>query len=101
MCVQHKETENLKIILFTDLTNGTEISERFGHLAVVDVQETIMHPVSCKNLTIAALTLCDLILMMREDQILTACMDIDLFSKIFLRHNRALNMPARTSVAPR
>ena len=101
MCVQHKETENLKIILFTDLTNGTEISERFGHLAVVDVQETIMHPVSCKNLTIAALTLCDLILMMREDQILTACMDINLFSEIFLGHNRTLNMPARTSVAPR
>ena len=24
MCVQHKETENLKIILFTDLTNGTK-----------------------------------------------------------------------------
>ena len=86
MCVQHKETENLKIILLTDLTYSTEVSERFGHLAVVDVQETVMHPVSCKNFAIAALTLCDLILVMWEDQILSACVDIDLFSKIFFTH---------------
>ena len=101
MRVQHKETKDLKIILLTDLTYSTEVSKRFGHLAVVDVEETVMHPVSCKNLTIAALALCDLILVMREDQILSACMDINLFSKIFFGHDRALDMPARTSVTPR
>ena len=44
---------------------------------------------------------CDLILVMWEDQILSACVDIDLFSKIFFGHDRALDMPARTAVAPR
>ena len=59
-----------------------------------------MHPVSCKNLIVAALALCDLILMVREDQVLSASVNIDLLSKIFLRHYRALNVPARTAVTP-
>ena len=59
-----------------------------------------MHPVACKNLTIAALTLCNLILMMRENKIFPACMNINLFSKIFLGHYRALNMPAWAAFAP-
>ena len=72
-----KKTKHLQIILFTDLTDSTEVSKRLGHLAVVNVQECIVHPVFCKRNSIAAFTLCDLIFMMREDQILAACVDID------------------------
>ena len=59
-----------------------------------------MQPVARKWFSIAALTLGDLILMMREDQILTAGMNIDLFSQIFFGHHRTLDMPSRTAVAP-
>ena len=59
-----------------------------------------MHPVTCKNLVIAALALGNLILMMWENKIFPTCMNVDLFTKIFLRHYRALYMPARTSFAP-
>ena len=100
MCVQHEETKHLQIILFTDLTDSTEVSKRLGHLAVVNVQECIVHPVFRKRNSIAAFTLCDLILMVREHKVFATGMDVDLLSKIFLGHNGALNMPARSSVAP-
>ena len=100
MCGQHEETKYLQIIFFGDLTNSKEVAQRLGHLAVVNVQECIVHPVFCKRNSIAAFALCDFIFMMWKNKIFAAGMDVDLLSKIFLGHNGALNMPARSSVAP-
>ena len=38
--------------------------------------------------------------MMREHKVLAAGMDIDLIAEVTLCHDRALNMPARTTLAP-
>ena len=97
---QHEETQYLQIIFFGNLTNSKEVAQRLGHLAVVNVQEGIVHPVSCKRLVIGCLGLCDLIFMMREDQILSAGMNIDLFAEITFAHDGALNVPAGTSLTP-
>ena len=43
----------------------------------------------------------DFVFMVREDQILSACMDIDGLAKVFLGHLGALDMPAWTALAPR
>ena len=59
-----------------------------------------MHPVICEGLAVGCLRLRDLVLVMREDKVLTACMDIDLLTQVLLGHDRALNMPARTALAP-
>ena len=101
MCVQHEETKHLQIIFLADLTNSKEIAQRFGHLTVINIQECIMHPVMRELLAAASLALCDLVLMMREDQILSAAVDVDLLAQIFLGHDRALNVPARTALSPR
>ena len=100
MCTEHKESQNLQIIFFRNFSYGKEISKRFGHLVVVDVQESIMHPVFCKLFSICSFTLCNLILMMREYKVLTTGMNIDLLAQVFLGHNGAFNMPSRSSVAP-
>ena len=60
-----------------------------------------MHPVCCKVLVVGALTLGNLVLMMWEYQILAAGVNINLLAQVAFGHNGALNMPARTSVAPR
>ena len=60
-----------------------------------------MHPVFRERLSVCRLTLGDLVLMVREDQVLAARMDIDLITEVSLCHNRALDMPARTAFAPR
>ncbi len=59
-----------------------------------------MHPIGGKGLSISRLALGDLILMVREDQVLPACMDIDLIAQILLRHDRTLDMPSGTPLAP-
>ena len=87
MCGQHEETQYLQIVFFGDLTDSKEVAQRLRHLAVVNVQECIVHPVFCKRLVIGCLGLCDLIFMMREDQILAAGMNIDLFAEITFAHN--------------
>ena len=84
MGAQHEETQHLKIVFLTDLTNSKEIAQRFAHLPVVDVQESVVQPVAGKGLAVAAFALGNLVLMMREDQILAAGMDIDLLTQIFL-----------------
>ena len=67
---------------------------------IIDVQECIMHPVLRKNLPVAALTLGNLILVMRKDQILPARMNVYFLSQILSGHDRAFNMPAGTALAP-
>ena len=76
MCVQHEETKHLQVILLADLTHSTEVSKGLGHFTVINIQERIVHPVSCKRLVIGCLGLCDLILVMREDQIFATGMNI-------------------------
>src|SRR5699024_5560704 len=100
MGVQHKEPEYLKVVLLADLPDGEKVSKRFRHLPVVNIQESIVHPVSGKSFSIAALRLSNLILMMGEDQVFSSCMDINFFSQIFFGHYRAFNMPAGTSFSP-
>ena len=80
MCGQHEETKYLQIIFFGDLTNSKEVAQRLGHLAVVNVQECIVHPVSCKFFTVSGFTLCDFIFMMWEYKILAAGMNVDLLA---------------------
>ena len=83
MSAQHEETQHLKIVFLADLTNSKEIAQRFAHLPVVDVQESVVEPVAGKGHAVAAFALGNLVLMMREDQILAAGMYIDLLTQIF------------------
>src|SRR5258708_5568619 len=71
-----------------------------GHFLLPHVQQTGMDPVACKWFAGEALTLGDLVLVVREDQIGTAAMDIDLFPQRFHCHRRTLDMPTRTSITP-
>ena len=100
MGAEHKEAKHLEIVFLADLPHGEEIAQGFGHFAVVNIQEGIVHPISGKFLAIAGLALGDLIFMMGEHQILAAGMDVNLLTQVFFGHNGALNMPARTSLSP-
>src|ERR1043165_8692940 len=60
-----------------------------------------VNPVTNKLLPRRAFTLRDLILVMREDEIDTAGVNVKRLAKIVHRHRRALDMPARTSASDR
>src|SRR3989442_14123621 len=71
-----------------------------GHFLIPHLQKTCMYPIACKWFASETLTLGDLVLMVREDQIGTAAMDIDLLTQHFHCHSRTLDMPTRTSMTP-
>ena len=48
---------------------------------------------------VCALGLRDFILVVRENQVKTAGMDVDGLAEVLVRHSRALNVPARTALA--
>ena len=60
-----------------------------------------MHPIFCKFFSVRGFALSNLVFMMRKYQILSAGMNINLFSEVFFRHLRAFNMPSRTALTPR
>src|SRR6476646_2115743 len=61
-----------------------------------------MHPVAHEWLYASkALALSNLVLVMREDQVGSAAVNINLVAKGLARHRRALDVPAGPSLAPR
>src|SRR5450759_529424 len=60
-----------------------------------------MHPVAGKRLAGIALSLRDLVFLMRKDQIVATTVDIDLLAQVAQVHRRAFDVPTRSSLAPR
>ena len=55
----------------------------------------------CKGFSVCSLRLCNFIFMMRENQVFAACMNVNFIAQILFAHDGALNVPARSAVAPR
>ena len=100
MGAQHEEAQHLEVVFLTDLADREEIPQGFGHLLIVNIQKSIVHPVSGEGLAVGRLALGDLVLVVREDQILAAGVNVDLLAQIFLGHHGALDVPAGTALAP-
>ena len=73
--------------------------QALGHLLIVHVDEAVVHPVAGKGAAVGALALCDLILVVGEDQVLTAAVQINGLAQMGAAHGAALDMPARTAHA--
>ena len=97
----HKETDRLIAVFFRNISYGEEIAERLRHLNIVNVDISVVHPIICERHAVAALALSDLILMVREDEILTAAMNVDRIAEETSYHRRTFDMPARSAMSPR
>src|SRR5207302_10373030 len=84
--------------------DGDEIALGFGHLGAADGQHAVMHPVAGKILRAAAVmgadALRDLVLVVREDQVEAAAMDVEGLSQRVLAHCRAFDMQAWSAASP-
>mmetsp|Transcript_8943 Transcript_8943/g.21943 ORF Transcript_8943/g.21943 Transcript_8943/m.21943 type:complete len:212 (-) Transcript_8943:887-1522(-) len=85
----------------TALSECEEVSLGLGHFLLVDVDKAIVHPVAAKGLATRTFRLGDLVLVMREDQIDPTGMDVDGVPQERFCHGTALNVPTRTTTAPR
>ena len=100
MCLHHHVADDFIAVLLRHFPCGKEVAQGFGHLLVVDVDIAVVHPVVCKGLAVGSLALCDLVLVVREDQILTAAVEVEGLAQVVAGHGRAFNVPARSALAP-
>ena len=100
MCLNHHITNDFIAVLFCNFPNREEIAQRLGHFLVVNIDIAVVHPVMRECLACSSFTLCNFILVMRENQVLTAAVQIERIAQIVRRHCRAFNMPARATLAP-
>lgn len=111
----------------TDL-DGDEVLERLGHLKALDVKVTGVEEVVDPLLAVvvglfeskygsvrtkrkkekqkekrrrAHLALSHLVVVVREDQVDSSRVDVDLSSENLARHHRALDVPSRSTLTPR
>lgn len=82
-----------------------EVAERLGHLLLVaggvaHAQRTRVHPDLGERHAGGGLALGDLVLMVREDEVGTAAVDVERVAEDLGAHGRALDVPARTAAAP-
>ena len=97
---EHEEPQHLQVILLTDVPHREKISQRLGHFLIVNIQKSVVHPVFGKRFAVCRLRLGNLILVVGKNQVLAARMNIYLLPQVLLAHHRALDMPARSSLAP-
>ena len=86
---------------FEKLVESDEIAQRFAHLLSGDGNHVVVHPVAHRSLAVCRHRLCDFRLMVRELQVETAAVDIELLAKVFATHCGAFHVPSREAVAPR
>ncbi len=72
-----------------------EISLRFRHLLAFDEQMLAVNPEPGEGLSCDGLALSDLVLVVWEDVVDAAAMNIESFSELFHRHRRTLDVPPR------
>ena len=79
-----------------------KVSKRFAHLFSIDVDEAVVKPMMDNGgVTSVAFTLTNFRLVMRESQIMTAAVNVELFTEVIHRHGRTLDVPTRPSRPPR
>ena len=91
-----------ELLRLEQVVHGDEVAEALAHLLALDLQEAVVEPVVGHHLrAVGAARLGDLVLMVREDQVEAAGMDVEHRPEIALAHRGALDVPAGAPPAPR
>ena len=100
MAGQQREAQHLAGKLLQQVPHQPEVAQGFGHLLAVDIDVAVVHPVAHVLGAVGAAALGDFVLVVREDQILAAAVNIDHIAQMLVDHRRALDVPARPAAAP-
>ena len=102
--------ENVKGIFFPHGNFGTEyvcarlakeMAQALTHLLAVDGNHIVVHPVMNHLVALRSHSLCNLALVVRENQIHAATMNIEVAAQVLASHRSTLAVPARETIAPR
>src|SRR5690349_17747803 len=82
---------------FPQVFDCRDVPQALRHLRPINLQEFSMAPEAAERLARRSFALCDLVFMMRKDEINPATVDVERFAQVLHRHRRALEVPARTA----
>ena len=100
--VDECKTQHHGVHLGEYVANRPEIAEGFAHLFAVDVDKAVVQPMmNHRRMTGVALALTNFCFVVREAEVVTAPVDVELFAEVVHGHRRALDVPARPARAPR
>ncbi len=93
---QQSPADHLARLLFEQVMGQGDVAEALGHLLVGHVQEAVVQPVVGVAAVVMAVahTLGELVLVVREDQVDAAAVDVDRQAQLLLDHRRAFDVPA-------
>ena len=99
MAANQEKPHGFGIKGFEHFANGEKVAQTFGHLFVVNIDETVVHPKARKGFTRGTFTLGNFIFMVRKLQIGTARVNVKSVTQHLASHGRALNVPTRPAWA--
>ena len=89
------------MIASEELLQSNEVTQALTHLLTVDGNHIVVHPVVNHLVTLRSHSLSDLALMVRENQIHAATVNIKVTAQVLTSHRSTFAVPARETIAPR
>ena len=83
-----------------ELAGADHVADGLGHLLALELQEGVVEPVAGERLAGGGLGLGDLVLVVREDEVLAAPVDVEGAAQVLAGHGRALDVPAGAARSP-
>jgi hypothetical protein len=84
----------------THVPYGKEVAERLGHLLLVHRHEPVVHPVAHVRVRARGAALRQLVLVVREHEVLPPPVDVEGRAQVLGRHGAALDVPPGAAAAP-
>ena len=83
-----------------ELAGADHVADGLGHLLALELKEGVVEPVAGERLAGGGLGLGDLVLVVGEDEVLAAAVDVEGAAQVLAGHGRALDVPAGAARAP-
>src|SRR5574344_1394447 len=83
-----------------ELFQRDEIAQALAHLLAIDCYHVVVHPVAHHLVALASNGLCYFALMVREYQVHSTAVNVEMVAEVFPSHGGAFAVPPRKSFAP-
>ena len=97
---QDKETDQLGLVFVQQLGHRDEVALGLGHLVAAELHQSVVHPIFDEGFAGGGFGLGDLVLVVREDEVVAPAVNVDGLADVFHAHRGALDVPAGTALAP-
>ena len=99
---QQSQPQHLAVMLSSSSSGVTTLPRLFDIFSLAEIDEAVVHPVAReRRAAVGAAALRDLILVVREDEVDAAAVDVDGLAQMRADHRRTFDVPAGPAAAPR